>query len=74
MTVHQAPAKLTWFLEVTKTRDTGWHELRSEMVTLSLCDELDIDETSDYVSRTWSNESRESSIALGQPKSRSIAD
>ena len=49
MTVHQAPAKLTWFLEVTKTRDTGWHELRSEMVTLSLCDELDIDETSDYV-------------------------
>jgi 4-diphosphocytidyl-2-C-methyl-D-erythritol kinase len=49
MTVVLAPAKLTWFLEVTKTRDDGWHELRSEMVTLSLADELDIDETGDYL-------------------------
>jgi 4-diphosphocytidyl-2-C-methyl-D-erythritol kinase len=49
MSVVLAPAKLTWFLEVAKTRDSGWHELRSEMVTLSLCDELEIDETGDYV-------------------------
>jgi 4-diphosphocytidyl-2-C-methyl-D-erythritol kinase len=44
-----APAKLTWFLEVTKTREDGWHELRSEMVTLSLADELEIDESAEYV-------------------------
>lgn len=44
-----APAKLTWYLEVTDTRSDGWHELRSEMVTLSLADELEIDESGDYV-------------------------
>jgi 4-diphosphocytidyl-2-C-methyl-D-erythritol kinase len=33
-----APAKLTWFLEVTGREDNGWHTLRAEMVTLSLGD------------------------------------
>ena len=44
-----APAKLTWFLEVTRRRDDGFHELRSEMVTLEFVDRLDVDETGDYL-------------------------
>jgi 4-diphosphocytidyl-2-C-methyl-D-erythritol kinase len=38
-----APAKLTWSLEVTGRRTDGYHELRSEMVTLDLADELVIE-------------------------------
>ena len=44
-----APAKLTWFLEVTGVRNDGFHELRSEMTTLDFSDRLDLDETADYV-------------------------
>jgi len=39
-----APAKLTVTLEVTGVRSDGFHELRSEMVALSLADELDFAE------------------------------
>jgi 4-diphosphocytidyl-2-C-methyl-D-erythritol kinase len=39
-----APAKLTLTLAVTGVRADGLHELRSEMVALSLADELMIDE------------------------------
>ncbi len=39
-----APAKLTWFLEVTGRRPDGLHTLRSEMVTLDLGDWLSFDE------------------------------
>ena len=39
-----APAKLTVSLRVTGLRADGYHELESEMVTLSLADELDLDE------------------------------
>ena len=47
-TVHlAAPAKLTWFLEILGRRDDGYHALRSEMLSLSLQDELTIDETRD---------------------------
>ncbi len=35
-----APAKLTLSLAVTGVRADGYHELRSEMVSLSLSDEL----------------------------------
>lgn len=42
-----APAKLTWYLEVTGQRADGYHELRSEMTTLGLSDELDIDPEGD---------------------------
>lgn len=42
-----APAKLTWYLEVTRRRDDGYHELRSEMVTLDFADHLDVDEAGD---------------------------
>ncbi len=45
----RAPAKLTWFLEVTATRANGYHELRSEMSTLALADTLVVDEDGDYV-------------------------
>ncbi|HEV3187127.1 MAG TPA: 4-(cytidine 5'-diphospho)-2-C-methyl-D-erythritol kinase [Acidimicrobiales bacterium] len=44
-----APAKLTWYLEVTRRRDDGFHELRSEMVTLDFADRLDVDESGDYL-------------------------
>jgi 4-diphosphocytidyl-2-C-methyl-D-erythritol kinase len=40
MTRVVAPAKLTLSLEVTGVRPDGYHELRSEMVSLSLSDEL----------------------------------
>ncbi len=39
-----APAKLTWFLEVTGRRADGYHELRSEMFSLGLADVLEVDE------------------------------
>lgn len=42
-----APAKLTWYLEVTGRRSNGYHELRSEMTTLGLSDELSIDPEGD---------------------------
>ena len=41
-----APAKLTVSLAVTGVRPDGLHELRAEMVTLSLADELTITEES----------------------------
>jgi len=44
-----APAKLTWYLDVTRRRDDGWHELRSEMVTLDFVDRLEVDESGDYL-------------------------
>ncbi len=40
-----APAKLTVSLQVTGVRANGYHELRAEMVALSLADELRIDES-----------------------------
>lgn len=44
-----APAKLTWYLEVTGVRTDGLHELRSEMTTLDLADRLLLDPDEDYV-------------------------
>jgi len=41
MTAVVAPAKLTWFLEVTARRGDGYHVLRSEMVSLDLVDTLE---------------------------------
>ena len=35
-----APAKLTWYLEVTARRSDGYHLLRSEMLTLDTSDVL----------------------------------
>ncbi len=39
-----APAKLTVSLQVTGVRNDGFHELRAEMVTLDLTDELELDD------------------------------
>lgn len=50
MTLLIAPAKLTWFLEITGRRPDGFHELRSEMVTLDFADRLEIDEVGDSLS------------------------
>jgi 4-diphosphocytidyl-2-C-methyl-D-erythritol kinase len=44
-----AHAKLTWFLEITGVREDGYHELRSEMTTISLHDMLFLDETGDHL-------------------------
>lgn len=45
----QAHAKLTWNLEITGRREDGYHELRSEMTTISLHDVLFVDENSDHL-------------------------
>ena len=39
-----APAKLTWYLEITGVRADGYHEIRSEMRELTLADTLEIAE------------------------------
>jgi len=44
-----APAKLTWYLEITGVREDGLHELRSEMTTLDLADRLILELEKDYV-------------------------
>ncbi|MGC1238561.1 MAG: 4-(cytidine 5'-diphospho)-2-C-methyl-D-erythritol kinase [Acidimicrobiales bacterium] len=43
-----APAKLTWFLEITGRRDDGMHELRAEMLSVDFSDRLEI-EDGDYL-------------------------
>ena len=45
----RARAKLTRYLEITGRRDDGYHELRSEMTTISREDILVLDETADYL-------------------------
>jgi 4-diphosphocytidyl-2-C-methyl-D-erythritol kinase len=45
----RAPAKLTWFLEITGRRENGMHDLRAEMVTLDFADRLTIDADDDYL-------------------------
>jgi 4-diphosphocytidyl-2-C-methyl-D-erythritol kinase len=45
----RAPAKLTWFLEVTGRRENGLHEVRAEMVTLGFADRLEVDESGDFL-------------------------
>lgn len=37
-----APAKLTLTLRITRTLDNGYHEIDAEMVTLDLCDEIEV--------------------------------
>jgi 4-diphosphocytidyl-2-C-methyl-D-erythritol kinase len=45
----EAPAKLTWYLEITGRREDGYHLIRSEMVTLDFADVLTIDESEDFL-------------------------
>jgi 4-diphosphocytidyl-2-C-methyl-D-erythritol kinase len=44
-----APAKLTWFLEITGRREDGMHELRAEMLSVDFADHLEIDPAADYL-------------------------
>jgi 4-diphosphocytidyl-2-C-methyl-D-erythritol kinase len=44
-----APAKLTWYLEVTGVRDDGYHLLRSEMLSVGLVDLLVLEDDADYL-------------------------
>jgi len=39
-----APAKINWTLEVLGRREDGYHEIRSVMQTIDLCDELIVEE------------------------------
>jgi 4-diphosphocytidyl-2-C-methyl-D-erythritol kinase len=43
-----APAKLTWFLEITGRRENGMHDLRAEMLSVDFSDRLEI-EDGDYL-------------------------
>jgi 4-diphosphocytidyl-2-C-methyl-D-erythritol kinase len=43
----RAPAKLTWFLEITGRRADGMHELRAEMLSVDFNDRLEIEEEGD---------------------------
>lgn len=38
----KAPAKLTLTLRITGTRSDGYHEIDAEMITIDLCDELEL--------------------------------
>lgn len=56
MTQLTAPAKLTWYLEVTGVRDDGYHLLSSEMLSVGLVDRLALDEDADYLRVTGTGE------------------
>lgn len=43
-----APAKINWTLEVLGRREDGYHEVRTVMQTIDLCDELDVAESSGF--------------------------
>jgi len=40
-----APAKINWTLEVLGRRDDGYHEIRSVMQTIDLCDDVSVGES-----------------------------
>jgi 4-diphosphocytidyl-2-C-methyl-D-erythritol kinase len=61
----RAPAKLTLSLKVTGVRPDGYHELRSEMVTLELADELEFDEGGSGFSVVAAPGSRAEQLATG---------
>jgi 4-diphosphocytidyl-2-C-methyl-D-erythritol kinase len=66
MTTLRAPAKLTWFLEVTGVRANGYHQVRSEMVSLELCDVLSIEEDANYLQVTGEKYVRLAGVATDQ--------
>jgi 4-diphosphocytidyl-2-C-methyl-D-erythritol kinase len=46
-----APAKINWTLEVLGRRDDGYHEIRSVMQTIDLCDELEVSSAPELLER-----------------------
>src|SRR5207237_3376099 len=47
-----APAKINWTLEVLGRREDGYHEIRSVMQTINLCDELWVSSAPDLLARS----------------------
>lgn len=47
-----APAKINWTLEVLGRRGDGYHEIRSVMQTIDLCDEISADQSYDPIFET----------------------
>ena len=47
MSLLRAPAKLTWYLEVTGRRTNGMHEITSEMTTIDLVDLVEVEADGD---------------------------
>jgi 4-diphosphocytidyl-2-C-methyl-D-erythritol kinase len=41
-----APAKINWTLEVLGRRDDGYHEVRTVMQTIDICDEVVLEKSS----------------------------
>jgi hypothetical protein len=41
----KSPAKINLFLQVLKKRDDGYHEIRTLMQAVDLCDELTLEKT-----------------------------
>jgi 4-diphosphocytidyl-2-C-methyl-D-erythritol kinase len=66
MTRVVAPAKLTVSLAVTGVRPDGYHELRSEMVSLSLADELTFHEWDMGLTVSAEPEIRAETLSAGQ--------
>jgi 4-diphosphocytidyl-2-C-methyl-D-erythritol kinase len=64
-----APAKLTVSLEVTGVRPDGYHELRAEMVTLDLADELELDARGSGLTIVAEPGSRGSGLGTGEESS-----
>jgi 4-diphosphocytidyl-2-C-methyl-D-erythritol kinase len=60
-----APAKLTLTLEITGVRPDGYHELRAEMVSLDLADELVIDPSGSGLRIHVGEGSRAASLPVG---------
>ena len=51
-----APAKINWTLEVLGRREDGYHEIRSVMQTIELCDELSVERSEMSVFETVDGE------------------
>ena len=47
-----APAKINWTLEVLGRREDGYHEIRSVMQTIDLCDEVEVSSAPDLLPRS----------------------
>jgi 4-diphosphocytidyl-2-C-methyl-D-erythritol kinase len=59
-----APAKINWTLEVLGRRDDGYHEIRSVMQTIDLCDEVVVNRAPEL--------RKEESVAPGPPRGKPV--
>ncbi len=68
-----APAKINWTLEVLGKRPDGYHEIRSVMQTIDLCDEVSVERAGDLcLEVTGNHEASEGDLAL--KAARSLAE